>query len=413
MPGASERMSESTQAAGTSGAFVPGPRTECAPTGHGPLDGVRLAVKDLIDVGGAVTGGGNPDWASSHTEARADAPCVAALRAAGARVVGKTVTDELAFSLEGENAFFGTPVHPLDPERLPGGSSSGSAVAVAWGEADLALGTDTGGSVRVPASFCGLFALRPTHGRIPLDGVLPFAPSLDTVGWFARDAALLRSAGQVLLGRGTPTQRGRPLKLCIASDALDLASSPVRAALRSWAAQAGIHEERCTFGNDGAHGAHSWREWLTAYATLQGLEIRTQLGPWIRARRPHFGPTIAPRFAGALALDEGLLPRWRDWRMAEAQALRERLGPDEAWLLPAAPTVALHRASGAEERGSFYEHALALGALAGLAGLPQLVLPLCQAEGLPVGLSFISAPGNDERLLDLAVALSLPKETRF
>jgi amidase len=404
-----------TTATGTSGAFVLGPRTERAPTGHGRLDGIRLAVKDLIDMGGAVTGGGNPDWANSHAEAAADAPCVAALRAAGARVVGKTVTDERAFSLEGENTFFGTPVHPLDPERLPGGSSSGSAAAVAWGEADLALGTDTGGSVRVPASFCGVFAMRPTHGRIPLAGVLPFAPSLDTVGWFARDAALLRNAGQVLLG-SRRTQAGQPLKLCIASDTLELASPPVHEALRDWARRAGVREERAAFGEggrQGTHGAPPWRDWLTAYATLQGLEIRSHLGPWIRAQRPTFGPAIAARFAGALALDEALWPRWRDWRMAAAQALRARLGPDEAWLVPAAPTVALHRAAGAEERGSFYEHALALGALAGLAGLPQIVLPLCQAEGLPVGLSFISAPGNDERLLDLAMALSPTKETRF
>ncbi|EYC52501.1 amidase [Hylemonella gracilis str. Niagara R] len=409
MSGTAERPS------GTSGAFVPGARTERAPTGHGLLDGVRLAVKDLIDVGGAVTGGGNPDWAAAQSGAAADAPCVAALRDAGARVVGKTVTDELAFSLEGENAFFGTPMHPHDPERLPGGSSSGSAVAVAWGEADLALGTDTGGSVRVPASFCGLHALRPTHGRIALDGVLPFAPSLDTVGWFARDAALLRSAGQVLLGH-SPKPARPPLTLCIARDALDLATPPVREALLDWARRAGIREERQAFGDDDMHGTHnapSWRDWLTAYATLQGLEIRTHLGPWIRARRPRFGPTIAPRFAGALALDDALWPRWRDWRIRAAQALRERLGPDEAWLLPAAPTVALSRAAGAEERNAFYEHALALGALAGLAGLPQLVLPLCQAQGLPVGLSFISAPGNDERLLDLAMALSPPKETRF
>jgi amidase len=412
MSGAAERPS------GTSGAFVPGARAERAPTGHGPLTGIRLAVKDLIDVGGAVTGGGNSDWANSHAEAAADAPCVAALRAAGARVVGKTVTDELAFSLEGENAFFGTPVHPFDPRRLPGGSSSGSAVAVTWNEADLALGTDTGGSVRVPASFCGVHALRPTHGRIALDGVLPFAPSLDTVGWFARDAALLRSAGQVLLGHSRNSATP-PLTLCIARDALDLATPPVREALLDWAGHAGIREERQAFGDgdmhsmQGTHSAAPWRDWLTAYATLQGLEIRTHLGPWIRARRPRFGPTIAPRFAGALALDEALWPRWRDWRIQAAQALRDRLGPNEAWLLPAAPTVALQRTASAEERGAFYEHALALGALAGLAGLPQLVLPLCQAQGLPVGLSFISAPGNDERLLDLAVALSPPKETRF
>ncbi|MFO6420845.1 amidase [Hylemonella sp. W303a] len=398
----------------SSGAFIPGPRTEREPTRHGRLDGVRLAVKDLIDVGGARTGGGNPDWASAQSEARADAPCVAALRAAGARVVGKTVTDELAFSLEGENAFFGTPVHPLNPERLPGGSSSGSAVAVAWGEADLALGTDTGGSVRVPAAFCGLHAFRPSHGRISLEGVLPFAPSLDTVGWFARDATLLRDAGQVLLGDSqapAPAHVRAPLRLCVARDAIALASPEVREALLDWARRADVREERLAFGEGGVEGEQEhdqtpWRDWLTAYATLQGLEIRTHLGPWIRARRPRFGPAIAPRFAGALALDESLGPRWREWRRRAAQALCERLGPDEAWLVPAAPTVALRRAAGAEERSVFYDHALALGALAGLAGLSQLVLPLRRAPGLPIGLSFISAPGNDERLLDLAVAFS-------
>ena len=136
------------------GAFVPGPLCERAPAGQGVLDGVRLAVKDLIDVAGVVTGGGNPDWQASHAAAAHDAASVAALRAAGARVVGKTITDELAFSLEGDNAFHGIPRHPVDPACLPGGSSSGSAVAVAWGDADVALGTDTGGSVRVPAAFC-------------------------------------------------------------------------------------------------------------------------------------------------------------------------------------------------------------------------------------------------------------------
>lgn len=384
-----------------SGAFVPGPRALREPTGTGVLDGQRVAVKDLIDVAGTPTSCGNPDWAASHAVPTQDAPCVAMLRAAGARTVGKAVTDELAFSLEGENAFHGTPRNPAAPDRLPGGSSSGSAVAVAGGEADLALGTDTGGSVRVPASFCGVHAMRPTHGRISLAGVLPFAESYDTVGWFARDATLLRAAGEVLLG--THNAGAKPLRLCIADDALALAEPAVAQALRAWAQVKGVTEKRQAF-------LRPWREVQEAYSVLQGLEIRAALGPWIHERRPTFGPAIAPRFAGALALDPTLEAPWRRWREEMRRELVAKLGPDEAWLLPAAPGVALPLNASGEQRGAFYERALALGALAGHAGLPQIVLPLLQAQGLPVGISFIAGPGQDERLLELALALSPTKE---
>src|SRR5271155_634032 len=185
------------------GAFVPGPRLTVAPTAAGPLSGLTFAVKDLIDVAGTPTGGGNPDWLKAQEPAATSAPAVEALLAAGATLYGKTITDELAFGLEGVNAHYGTPVNPACPDRIPGGSSSGSGVAVAAGLVDFALGTDTGGSVRVPASFVGVFGFRPTHGAVSTAGVLPFAPSYDTVGWFARDAGVLRRVGETLLGPAT------------------------------------------------------------------------------------------------------------------------------------------------------------------------------------------------------------------
>jgi amidase len=375
-------------------AWVPGPRCERPATGRGLLDGVRLAVKDLIDVEGAVTGGGNPDWLADHGPAREDAPAVALLRAAGARVVGKTVTDELAFSLEGENAHHGTPRNPRAPGRLPGGSSSGSGVAVAAGLADLALGTDTGGSVRVPASFCGVWGMRPTHGRIALQGVLPFAPSYDTVGWMAHSAELLARAGGVLLGP-VKGDAARPLHLRIAQDAIALAEPAVQDALLSAAARLGIQQSVHAF-------AEPWQEWLEGYAMLQALEIQASLGHWIRERRPRFGATIAPRFEAALALDPAQGERWRAWRLRASERLVHALGADEAWLLPTAPTVALDAKARSEERDAFYRHALALGALAGHAGLPQVVMPIAQAQGLLVGVSLIAGRGNDERLLALA-----------
>ena len=182
------------------GAFLPGPRISIGGARQGKLEGLRFAVKDIFDLAGTVTGCGNPDWARSHTEARVHAPVVQALLDAGASVAGKVITDELAYSLNGQNFHYGTPVNVNAPRRICGGSSCGSASATAGAAVDFALGSDTGGSVRIPASYCGLYGLRPSHGRITLEGVMPLAPSFDTVGWFARDAELFCRVGEVMLG---------------------------------------------------------------------------------------------------------------------------------------------------------------------------------------------------------------------
>ena len=196
----------------------------------GPLSGLTFAAKDIFDVVGYVTGGGNPDWKATHEAAKHTAWVVSRLVEAGATMVGKTITDEITRGIFGENAHYGTPVNPRAPGRVPGGSSSGSAAAVAGGIVDFALGSDTGGSVRVPASFCGLYGLRPTHGRIPLDGILLQAPSYDTIGWFARDADLFARIGSVLLQSDIPPVR--PRHLVIAEDAFEVADQRVQEALR-------------------------------------------------------------------------------------------------------------------------------------------------------------------------------------
>ena len=187
----------------------------------GPLSGLTFAAKDLFDVAGHPTGGGNPDWARSNPIPARHAWAVQRLLDAGASLIGKTITDEVSLGIAGENAFYGTPINVRAPGRVPGGSSSGSAAAVAAGLCDTALGTDTGGSVRVPASFCGLYGIRPTHGRIDFSGVMAQAPSSDTIGWFARDAATFAEVSSAMLGEAitdSPAEpadhRGRRLRLC-------------------------------------------------------------------------------------------------------------------------------------------------------------------------------------------------------
>jgi amidase len=373
------------------GAFVPGARTRVAPTGRGTLDGLTFAVKDLIDVAGVVTGGGNPDWRASQQPAAKSAPAVEALLAAGAEMVGKTVTDELAFSLEGVNVHDGTPVNPACPDRIPGGSSSGSAVAVAARLCDFALGTDTGGSVRVPASFVGVFGLRPTHDAIPLQGVVPFAPSYDTVGLFARDAATLKRAGDVLLPQAEPAPIRR---FVLVRDAFALADRAVAAALEKSCAALDVAGEITVF--DGAE--NDWRE---CYRVLQGAEIWRHLGPWITAAKPHFGEAIGPRFADAATITDADVARFTPLRAAITARVSALLDDGVGLVLPTVQCVALPK-DGSADIGDFYQRALTLTSIAGHAGVPQLTMPAGFVGGCPIGLSVLAARGADRALLELA-----------
>ena len=383
------------------GAFAPGPPVTLEPTGAGPLSGLTFAVKDLIDVAGHVTGGGNPDWLRTHAAAARSAPAVDQLLAAGARLSGKTVTDELAFSLEGVNAHYGTPLNSACRDRIPGGSSSGSASAVAAGLVDFALGTDTGGSVRVPASFCGLFGFRPTHDAIPLTGVVPFAPSYDTIGWFARDLTMLASVGDVLL----PTAAPAPIRrLILVRDALALTDISVAAALRDACAELGVSDEVTLF--DGRAG-----DWLECYRVLQGAEIWRELGPWIAAAKPRFGDNIAPRFADAASITAADVAHWTPVRAAFACRVRALLADGVGLVIPTAPGIALLKGAGGDEIGAFYQKALALTSIAGHSGLPQITLPAVRVGGRPVGLSIVAKADHDRALLDSASAWALSFKT--
>src|SRR5437763_8002708 len=211
-------------------AFVPGPRIHIEGRPRGPLSGLTFAAKDLFDVAGVPTGGGNHDWPIGRPIPTKHSWAVQTLLDAGATLIGKTITDEVSLGILGENAFDGTPLNVRAPGRVPGGSSSGSAAAVAAGLCDTALGTDTGGSVRVPASFCGLYGIRPTHGRIDVAGMMAQAPTSDTTGWYARDAATFAKVSAVMLGEEIPAEL--PRRLLVAVDAFAFAEPDTAAALQ-------------------------------------------------------------------------------------------------------------------------------------------------------------------------------------
>ena len=373
------------------GAFVPGPRVSVRPTGSGPLNGLRFAVKDLIDVAGTPTGGGNPDWLKGQGPAVKSAPAVAALLAAGATLDGKTITDELAFGLEGVNAHYGTPINPACPDRIPGGSSSGSAVAVAAGLVDFALGTDTGGSVRVPASFVGVLGFRPTHNAVSVEGVIPFSPSYDTVGWFARDITTFSLAGDALLPKADVV----PIrKLRLVSDAFALADPEVAAMLRLRCKALGIFDEITLF--DGAPD-----DWLECYRVVQCAGIWQTLGPWISSTQPRFGDAVAPRFAEASSITPAEIARWTPVRASLAARVGATLGDGVGLVVPTTPRIALRKNAAPSEFSDFYQRSLTITSIAGHAGLPQISVPVGDIDGCPVGLSIVASSGHDHALLEI------------
>jgi amidase len=358
-------------------------------TSRGRLDGVSLAVKDLIAVGGFSIGAGNPTWLAEASVEAADAWAVRVLRAAGATIAGIAQSDELAFSLSGTNAHYGTPPNPAAPDRVPGGSSSGSASAVANGMADIGLGTDTAGSIRVPASACGLYGVRPTHGAVQPDGVLALAPSFDTVGWLARDPQLLRTVGSVLL---PPSHARWPHRLLCPDSAAAPESRRLADAL-GCGVQVGWPP--------GLSSRDALTDLVAAFRTVQAAEAWQAHGAWITANPGALASDVEARFRAGTGIDLFTYSRARD-RIAVRRALAVEVLAEGTWLvLPAAagpghPPEASPRAKDAWRQATL-RHTVPASAF----GLPSCVVPSNHA--LPVGVALVGPPGGDLALLDAAV----------
>jgi len=382
------------------GAYVPGPAVEREPLAEGPLSGLSFAVKDLFDIAGTVTGYGHPDWARTHPPATATAPVVQTLLQAGARLAGKTKTVELAYGLTGENVWYGTPLNPSAPDRFPGGSSCGSAAAVAGGLVDFALGSDTGGSVRIPASYCGLFGFRPTHGAISLAGARPLAPSLDTAGWFARDAATFGRVGAVLLPEVAGSLAGPLLRV---DEAWVNAQPAVAEALRPALARIEAALGRALSLNLVPEGLPELYE---HFRCVQAEEAWVSLGGWVQQHHPRFGPGVSERFLAAKALEPARAQAGRGFRRRFAARVVPLLAGGAVLVQPTSPCPAPPLNASPLLQSMVREATIAVTAIAGFAGAPEVTLPLAEAEGAPVGLSLVAAPGRDRALLDLACRIA-------
>lgn len=385
----------------TLNAFLDYPDAPVPSSAEGALAGFTLGVKDIFDVASYPTGGGNPDREKAFPSAATTAPAIQALLDAGARFIGKTQTDELTYSMIGINAHYPAPVNRAAPQRVTGGSSSGSAAAVAGGLADIAIGSDTNGSIRAPASFCGLLGLRTTHGRIPLAGAMALSPSFDTLGWFAADRTVYAKVGEVLLGEDThKTRLTKPVRIetldaCLFGDQeRDAYGTMLRMVTRHFDRQPAFLAL-----------SETPDELFEYFRRIQAFEAWRVHGPFITEAQPRLGPGVKERFDYARGISDEAMETASQGRRRFQQEFAALFDDDMVLVLPSQPTAAPLKSATLEELNSYRNRALTLTAFAGLLGWPQISIPLGQVHGAPFGISLLGPAGSDRQLIRLAAEI--------
>lgn len=373
---------------------------QAVPSEHasaGPLTGLTFAVKDLFDVRGYPTSCGQPLLLASSGIKGQTAPTVQCLLDAGACLVGKSITDELAYSIVGSNAHFGAPINAASPGRYTGGSSTGSAAVVAAGLVDFSVGTDTGGSVRAPASNCALYGIRPSHGRVSLQGCMDLAPSFDTCGWFARDVETFTRVAHVLLGQDE-VNISSSWRLIEPADVwsqhsyeINNSASEACQIIRSFA---GSHETTSV-------AIESFDEMLRQFRAIQGFEAWKAHGSFIENLRPVLGPGVAERFKISSQVTQSEYDTALDFKSRFKKSLDEILKDDGVMLIPTMAQISPLRSASLEELDAYRANTFRYLCIAGLAALPQITLPIMKVDGAPVGLSLIGPRGADLSLVSL------------
>lgn len=370
-----------------------------------PLSGLKLAVKDLFHIAGIATSAGNPDWLKSHDVPLQTNPVVGKLLDAGVQLVGKTLTDEMAYSLNGQNIHYGTPINARTPDRLPGGSSSGSAAAVALKMADIGLGTDTGGSIRVPSSYNGLFGLRPTHGLISTEQMVGLAPRFDTVGWMTRDLTTLQQVAEVLFEKilqrtGTQqpsSQKSLQIKslFCHCEELNNLVAhgEDINVFMK------GVDSQATAFSTDILALASE------AFRVLQGRQIWQEHGQWIQDSNPTFAPEIKSRFQWCATLTKEQEKNAEEQASEVNQTVSAMMASGQVFIMPTTPGPAPLLDTSSDDLVTYRNHLLGLTALAGLGGLPQLHIPLKSGSGPAIGISLLGNQNTDMQLISLAMRL--------
>lgn len=395
------------------------PPQPAPPIARHVLTDLIFAAGDMFDVEGHVTGFGNPDWLSTHEPAPRTAAAVSLVVSQGAMCVGKTVVDELSYGITGENKHYGTPTNPSIATRMPGGSSSGAAVAVAAELMDFALGIDTDGGVRIPAAFCGILGFRPSHGAVSTVGVVPMAQSFDTVGWFARDPNILRRVGHVLLQLPLSDFR-QTRRILVADDCFQLSRMPeektlgvVTRSVENLPGQVLNHinlgqyiaskvPSLKVFKNEesrNGEGNSTLKNLCDVFLLLQRYEFKMNHEEWVKTVKPVLGDGISGRVRAALETTDEQIEYCLKARNEMRAALSNLLKDDGILVIPTAPTPLKLRSKG-RQLEDFLSSALLLSSVAGMSGCCQVSVPVGKHDGCPVSVSLVARYGADRFLLD-------------
>ncbi|MTI30881.1 amidase family protein [Xanthovirga aplysinae] len=386
----------------TSNAFVEHFLIE--PYKNGTLDGLSFAVKDNIDIKGYKTSYGSKPWKDMHAKAVYNALCIDQILNCGAKCIGKTIADEFTYSLEGESYFFGTPLNPKAPDHVPGGSSSGSASAVACGLVDFSIGTDSAGSIRVPASLCGIWGMRPSLHRISEAGVLPFMPSVSTVGAFSNNIYTLEKVMRVLL-RSENKEKRSIKNIYLLNDAFLIADASVRKAIESSILHLNDREgiSLIPIKLSEIVGDHIDLNICNSKAlrVLQTAEFSNTVGGWIETVNPELGPGFTASYNNVKNFDRTDLNEALFLCEKFYSKIKNFINDSDLFLFPTTPTVAPRKGAlnNHETVLDFYDRTMAITSFAGIGRLPEISIPITSVNKIPVGLSIAAGQYQDEFLL--------------
>ena len=360
---------------------------------EGILNNLNFVLKDMCQIKGFKTSCGNPDFYKKCEPALEYAIFLKKLLNEGAILSGITICDEFFYSVIGENSHYGTPKNLNAPNCVPGGSSSGSAAALTTKKYNFSIGSDTGGSVRIPASFCGLLGIRPTHGRIVSDGVYPMAPSFDTVGWFANDMEIFRKVSSVLLNNKHASNI--PFnKYVIAEDLLELAENDIQHQFNTYLKKIFPNLKKIKLSKfEKVDIANNFR-------ILQGGEINQYVIPWIKDNKPQISPEINNRIEMASKISINEINAAKAFRKTLIKEVNNSLPEGDIALFPTAPFSAPICGQTDEALGSDRKKIMEMTSIAGMTSRPQISIPKFKGKTGPVGISILGWINSDEILLN-------------
>ena len=359
----------------------------------GLLSNLNFVVKDMCKIKNHKTSCGNPDFYQKCKVASDFAPFLKVILEEGATLKGITICDEFFYSLIGENGHYGTPTNLNAPGCVPGGSSSGSAAALTTNLYDFSIGSDTGGSVRVPASFCGLFGIRPTHDRINTEGVYPMAPSFDTLGWFSKNIDIFKKIGSILLNLNEKTEFLFK-EFVIAEDILELANPDIVNLFNNYINNKFPKIKRFRLS------VHDKEIIADNFRILQGGEIKENIIPWILENKPKISPEISARIEMAKKITNDQIDEALNFRSTLIEEIDKSLPKGMIALFPTTPFSSPKCGQSDEQLGSYRKKLMEFTSIAGMTSRPQISMPKFKDNTGPIGISLLGWQYSDEILLE-------------